>query len=247
MDAEGIEYKKVDMTPEIKEELKQMTGKGSAPSVWIKGTYVGGCNDGTESWHGVKPMLKNGKFQEMLSGNAVFLCAPTAQASSAPATVRYSTSPGSEDSTGGMGVEALIKSADVVAFHLETCPFCRKTFAAMDAEGIEYKKVDMTPEIKEELKQMTGKGSAPSVWIKGTYVGGCNDGTESWHGVKPMLKNGKFQEMLSGNAVFLTAPTAPASSHPATVRYASEDSTGGMGVEALIKSADVVAFHLETC
>merc|ERR1719247_1761299 len=133
--------------------------------------------------------------------------------SSLPATVCFSTSPGSEDSTGGMGVEALIKSADVVAFHLETCPFCRKTFAAMDAEGIEYKKVDMTPEIKEELKQMTGKGSAPSVWIKGTYVGGCNDGTESWHGVKPMLKSGKFQEMLSDtNAVFLSAPTALASS-----------------------------------
>merc|ERR1719247_3475054 len=171
--------------------------------------------------------------------------------SSLPATVCFSTSPGREDTTGGMGVEAITKSADVVAFHLETCPFCIQTFAALDAEGIEYKKVDMTPEIKEELKQMTGKGSAPSVWIKVTYVGGCNDGTESWHGVKPMLKNGKFQEMLSGNAVFLTAPTAPASSHPATVRYStspgSEDSTGGMGVEALIKSADVVAFHLETC
>merc|ERR1719174_3436584 len=143
--------------------------------------------------------------------------------SSLPATVCFSTSPGSEDSTGGMGVEARIKSADVVAFHLETCPFCRKTFAAMDAEGIEYKKVDMTPEIKEELKQMTGKGSAPSVWIKGTYVGGCNDGTESWHGVKPMLKNGKFQEMLS-------ATSAPPCSE----------------VETAIKSADVVIFKSDT-
>ena len=32
------------------------TGKTSAPSVWVVGTYVGGCNDGTLPWHGVKPM-----------------------------------------------------------------------------------------------------------------------------------------------------------------------------------------------
>ena len=29
-------------------------------------------------------------------------------------------------------------------------------------------------------------------------MGGCNDGSQPWHGVRPMLKNGKFQQMLSG-------------------------------------------------
>jgi len=62
--------------------------------------------------------------------------------------------------------------------------------------GIKYKKIAIA-EYKPELKERTGKTSAPSVWIKGTYVGGCNDGTEPWHGVVPMLKNGKFKEMLA--------------------------------------------------
>ena len=60
----GIEFTIVNISS-YKAELKKMTGKTSAPSVWIKGTYVGGCNDGIEPWHGVKPMIASGKFQEM--------------------------------------------------------------------------------------------------------------------------------------------------------------------------------------
>ena len=62
--------------------------------------------------------------------------------------------------------------------------------------GIDFKMVNIDPEYRPQLKQITGKSSAPSVWIKGTYVGGCNDGTLPWHGVRPMLANGKFREML---------------------------------------------------
>ena len=47
------------------------------------------------------------------------------------------------------------------------------------------------------MKSKTGKSSAPSVWIKGEYVGGCNDGTKPWHGVLPLLSNGKFKQMLA--------------------------------------------------
>lgn len=68
--------------------------------------------------------------------------------------------------------------------------------AALFFNGIKIKKVPIGP-YKPALQQKTGKSSAPSVWIKGTYVGGCNDGTEPWHGVLPLLKNGKFKEMLN--------------------------------------------------
>mmetsp|Transcript_123901 Transcript_123901/g.214475 ORF Transcript_123901/g.214475 Transcript_123901/m.214475 type:complete len:183 (+) Transcript_123901:66-614(+) len=98
-------------------------------------------------------------------------------------------------SDAGGELQDMVKSADVVFFELEGCPFCRKAEEAMTAEGIEFKKVSIGP-FKSALQQTTGKTSAPSVWIKGTYVGGCNDGTEAWHGVLPMLKSGKFTEML---------------------------------------------------
>jgi len=88
-----------------------------------------------------------------------------------------------------------IASADVVLFVKPGCPFCATAEEQLKAHNIPYKTV-VNENHLEELKRRTGKTSAPSTWIKGTYVGGCNDGTEPWHGVKPMLKSGKFHEML---------------------------------------------------
>merc|ERR1712216_378797 len=91
--------------------------------------------------------------------------------------------------------EALDASA-VVFFDMAGCPFCRMAEDALKGAGIEYTKLNIA-DYKPALVEATGKTSAPSVWIKGEYVGGCNDGTEAWHGVKPMIANGKFKEMLA--------------------------------------------------
>mmetsp|Transcript_23196 Transcript_23196/g.37076 ORF Transcript_23196/g.37076 Transcript_23196/m.37076 type:complete len:102 (+) Transcript_23196:98-403(+) len=96
-------------------------------------------------------------------------------------------------------LQKAIESATVVFFDSASCPFCRRAEDALKEKGIEFTKVPISSH-KAELIKKTGKGSAPSVWIKGTYVGGCNDGTESWMGVLPMLKNGKFEEMLNAEA-----------------------------------------------
>ena len=50
---------------------------------------------------------------------------------------------------------------------------------------------------REALYDMTNVSSIPSIWVKGTFVGGCNDGPEGWMGIKKMLKSGKLEEMLS--------------------------------------------------
>mmetsp|Transcript_11059 Transcript_11059/g.24368 ORF Transcript_11059/g.24368 Transcript_11059/m.24368 type:complete len:99 (+) Transcript_11059:50-346(+) len=92
-------------------------------------------------------------------------------------------------------LQQMIDSADVVFFDLASCPFCRDAERALQDAGVAFKKVPIA-DYKPALKDKTGKTSAPSVWIKGTYVGGCNDGTEPWHGVKPMLRSGKFKEMM---------------------------------------------------
>ena len=59
------------------------------------------------------------------------------------------------------------------------------------------------------MTEKTGMTSAPSVWIKGTFVGGCDDGTEPWHGVKPMLSNVKFDELIHASC-FVDAVQQPA-------------------------------------
>eukprot|EP00656_Telonema_subtile_P019389 TRINITY_DN2064_c0_g1_i3.p1 TRINITY_DN2064_c0_g1~~TRINITY_DN2064_c0_g1_i3.p1 ORF type:complete len:119 (-),score=22.03 TRINITY_DN2064_c0_g1_i3:233-589(-) len=95
-----------------------------------------------------------------------------------------------------MSVEEMIASADVVVFSSSFCPYCRKAIAALNEAGIEHTVIEKTGEIGSQLQALTGKTSVPSGWVKGTYIGGCNDGTESWHGIIPCIQSGKIAELL---------------------------------------------------
>ena len=44
------------------------------------------------------------------------------------------------------------------------------------------------------MEVMMGKTSVPQVFVKGQFIGGCNDG--GLGGTVPLLKSGKLQEML---------------------------------------------------
>lgn len=94
-------------------------------------------------------------------------------------------------------VDELIASTDVVLFVSSTCPYCRQAVAALKAEGVEHTVIERTSAITATLLSKTGTTSVPSTWVKGTYVGGCNDGPEDWMGVVPMVRSGKLAEMLS--------------------------------------------------
>merc|ERR1712008_193844 len=101
------------------------------------------------------------------------------------------------DSTGGHSSElqAQVDSADVVFFEEPGCPYCGEAANALTNASIQFKRVGIR-EFRSSLEAATGKTSAPSVWIKGVYIGGCNDGAQPWHGVLPMLKSGKLQELV---------------------------------------------------
>ena len=105
-----------------------------------------------------------------------------------------------------MSLADAVASADVVFFDKPGCPYCVQAKTALHGEQIDYKLLQIA-EYRAALKEQTGKTSAPSVWIKGTYVGGCNDGTLPWHGVRPMLANGLFRKMLTEST---SQPTAAA-------------------------------------
>eukprot|EP00931_Biecheleriopsis_adriatica_P108056 TRINITY_DN82397_c0_g1_i1.p1 TRINITY_DN82397_c0_g1~~TRINITY_DN82397_c0_g1_i1.p1 ORF type:complete len:201 (-),score=31.89 TRINITY_DN82397_c0_g1_i1:23-580(-) len=95
-------------------------------------------------------------------------------------------------------LKSVIKSGEVVIFSLAGCPYCRAAEEALKAHSIEFTKVAIN-NYKPALTQCTGRSSAPSVWIDGAYVGGCEDGPKEWQGVLPMLASGKFQEMLKAS------------------------------------------------
>lgn len=61
-------------------------------------------------------------------------------------------------------------------------------------EGRPQGDVEVTDAQKAELRELTGKTSVPQVFVKGQFIGGCNDG--GLGGTVPLLKSGKLQEML---------------------------------------------------
>ena len=94
------------------------------------------------------------------------------------------------------GVSGMIAAHDVVIFSSSSCPFCQRAIAALQEKGIEFTVIDATPSIRDELFTLTGKTSVPSGWVKGVYIGGCNDGPEDWMGILPCLNSGKIAELL---------------------------------------------------
>lgn len=66
-------------------------------------------------------------------------------------------------------------------FSFTTCPFCIKAKATLDEKGAKYTVVELDQiedgkAIRAEMGGMLGRTSVPAIWIKGTFIGGCNDG-----------------------------------------------------------------------
>jgi len=73
----------------------------------------------------------------------------------------------------GMGsLEAFKKQQDIVLYQYETCPFCNKVRAYLDYNGIAYRKVEVNPMHKKQLKQgpqpeLASCGTVPVLVING--------------------------------------------------------------------------------
>lgn len=95
-----------------------------------------------------------------------------------------------------LSIDDVISSNDVVVFSSAGCPYCAQAIQALQDAGIEHVEVFRSAQMANELLTKTGKSSVPSVWVKGSYIGGCNDGPQSWMGVVPCIKSGKMMELL---------------------------------------------------
>ena len=51
--------------------------------------------------------------------------------------------------------------------------------------------------VRAEILKTHKQRSVPAVFVKGKFVGGCNDGPEPWMGALKLLSNGGLREMLS--------------------------------------------------
>ncbi len=76
-------------------------------------------------------------------------------------------------------IKALISSNDIVVFSTKTCPYCHRAKEALTAAGKAYvEHVIASSEQFDALERLSSQSSVPNIWVKGKFVGGCNDGPE---------------------------------------------------------------------
>ena len=58
------------------------------------------------------------------------------------------------------------------------CPYCVRAKQILQAKGvgeIDEIRVDVEPEERMKMMQITGRRTVPQIFIGGTHVGGCDD------------------------------------------------------------------------
>eukprot|EP00940_MAST-03C_sp_MAST-3C-sp2_P003516 g3516.t1 len=96
-----------------------------------------------------------------------------------------------------LSAASLIEKNDLVIFITTTCPFCKMAVESLREANFDPMIVVVSDAQRQELLEMTGKTSVPSAWVRGKYIGGCNDGPEEWMGVIPCIQTGRLSEMLA--------------------------------------------------
>jgi len=68
--------------------------------------------------------------------------------------------------------------AKVVMYCTEVCPYCVRAEHLLRRKGIrdiEKIRVDLQPELRDEMVRKTGRRTVPQIYINGEHVGGFDD------------------------------------------------------------------------
>jgi glutaredoxin 3 len=66
----------------------------------------------------------------------------------------------------------------VTMYTTAVCPYCIRAKQILKARGVEVIaeiRVDMQPEERMKMMQLTGRRTVPQIFIGDTHVGGCDD------------------------------------------------------------------------
>jgi glutaredoxin 3 len=96
-------------------------------------------------------------------------------------------------------IVGLIDDNPVLMFSFTTCPFCIKAKEVLDARNAKYTVVELDTDpdgkaIRAEMAEFVGRTSVPAIWIKGAFVGGCNDGPMG--GIVSLNESGRLNGLL---------------------------------------------------
>jgi glutaredoxin len=82
-----------------------------------------------------------------------------------------------------MSVSSIASSSDVVVFSSGGCPYCSQAITNLKSAGYTPTVIEASSAQRAELLASNKSRSVPQIYVKGKYVGGCNDGPESWMGM----------------------------------------------------------------
>lgn len=73
------------------------------------------------------------------------------------------------------------------------CPYCIRAKQILKSKGVEAIqeiRIDMDPQQRMEMMQITGRRTVPQIFIGDTHVGGCDDlvALDGQGGLDPLLK-----------------------------------------------------------
>ena len=109
-------------------------------------------------------------------------------------------------SSGEAAIKALVaNSTPIVVFSSSSCGYCTQAVRLLKDSGYssQLTVINATSGQRFALKSLTGISSVPSIWLRGIYVGGLNDGARPWHGLIPLIRSGDFQKILDGQNPYL--------------------------------------------
>jgi glutaredoxin 3 len=85
-------------------------------------------------------------------------------------------------------------SAKVRMYTTAVCPYCNMAERLLKAKGvdeIEKIRVDLEPDQRLQMMEMTGRRTVPQIYIGETHVGGFDD-------LSALDRQGKLEPMLQG-------------------------------------------------
>lgn len=68
-------------------------------------------------------------------------------------------------------------SVPVIIYTSETCPYCVRAKDLLKRKNVEFTeiRVDLLPEKRDEMIQLTGRRTVPQIFINNQPIGGCDD------------------------------------------------------------------------
>lgn len=66
---------------------------------------------------------------------------------------------------------------EVIIYSTESCPYCIRAKALLNKKNVAFTdiRVDLHPELREEMIAKSGRRTVPQIFINGQAIGGCDD------------------------------------------------------------------------